>query len=575
MSLAHPEALLLLALLVPVGWLVLRGERRRAAALRAFGEPAVLGQSSVLADPARRARRRALRFLALGLGVVALARPQSGERPATLVRSGRDVLVALDLSRSMRVGDVGTTRLAAAKRVARDLLGRGTGDRLGLVVFGGSAFLQLPLTTDRSAFERFLEAASPDDLGDPATDLSAALAAAAEAFEHEGVRGHRAVLILSDGEGVEGELGPPLAALAEAGIPVFAVGVGSAAGGPVPGDSAEAGEAYHRDHIGRVVVSRLVEAELRTVAERTRGVYARWDDRAALERLGAQLARLPGRPLSGREVPQRADRFQWPLGLGLLSWLAASLVSVAASRRAGRGGRAAPARAMAVASLVALSVPGCGSLGREMRRAERLYEEGRYREAQELYRRLAGSRDDPALRYDLGNALYRMRRYEAAAREFERARRGAVVDSLRQRAAFNLGNAYVRAAEEADRKLELLERAVRAYEAALRLDPGDRDAKWNLELALRRLDEQGQRGSRGRPGLADYGGGDNRERGYQGDDAQVGAMAGGGFGSAEGESAEELSESAARALLEAVQREQLATHDGRRLRRGPVGERDW
>src|SRR5918996_1144758 len=273
-----------LALLVAAGWLVVRAERARRDALARFGELTVLGRGSALASPRRSTTVGALRLVALALGVVALARPQAGERQSELVRTGRDVLVLLDLSRSMGVSDVSTgavsgpnTRLAAAKQLAWDVMSSYPGDRVGLVVFGGSAFLQLPFTSDRASLRLFLDAASPDDLGDPATDVSAALLAAVSAFEHEGETGRRAVLIVTDGESGEGDLDAAAEALRGQELPVFAIGVGSARGGPVPADSADAPEPYHRDHIGRVVVSRLEEGDLRRIAESSGGVFARWN----------------------------------------------------------------------------------------------------------------------------------------------------------------------------------------------------------------------------------------------------------------------------------------------------------
>jgi hypothetical protein len=199
--------------LAAIGWLIVRAERARRDALARFGEIDVLGRGSSLASHRYSTSVWTLRFAALGLGVVALARPQAGERQSELVRTGRDVLVLLDLSRSMGVPDVSTgamsgpgTRLAAAKQLTWDVMSSYPGDRVGLVVFGGSAFLQLPLSSDRASLRLFLDAASSDDLGDPATDVSAALLTAVSAFEHEGEAGRRAVLIVTDGESGEGDL---------------------------------------------------------------------------------------------------------------------------------------------------------------------------------------------------------------------------------------------------------------------------------------------------------------------------------------------------------------------------------
>jgi Ca-activated chloride channel family protein len=561
-SFAYPAVLLLVAALVPLGaWLAARRERERGAALQRFGEPEVLARSSALPDRRRSARGSALQVAALGLGLVALARPQLGERPSELAHTGRDVLVLLDLSRSMNVADAAPTRLTAAKRAGWTVTSASPGDRVGLIVFGGSAFLQLPLTTDHAALRLFLDAASSDDLGDPATDIAAALAAAAKAFEHEGEEGRRAVLLLSDGESGEGGLEESLVELRKEQIPVFAVGIGTAAGGPVPADSSEAPEKYHRDHAGRVVVSRLELGDLRRAVEATGGALARWDRPEEVRRLTERLAHVPVRTLTAQKSQERADRFQWPLALGLLL-LGLEMVI---RRRVPM-----PALARPAVAALALWIAGCSLTAR----GERLYAEGKYSEAYDQFKAALARRRTPLLAYDAGNALYRMRRYEDAAKHFRDA---AAEPPLRQRSLYNLGNALVRASEEATQPAEPLRQAIAAYETALRLDPADMDAKWNLEIALRRLgDDRRSGGSPGRGRNADYGRGDMNTPGYEGNpEAQVGAMAGGGFGSAEGESAEELTPEQARQLLESVQRQELSSHEGRPSERGPKGDRDW
>jgi Ca-activated chloride channel family protein len=240
----------------------------------------------------------------------------------------------LDLSRSMNAADAGPSRLTVAKRLVSDVLAAAPGHRIGLVVFGGSAFLQLPFTTNYAAFQRFLDAASTDDLGDPATDLSNALTAAATIFEHEGERGYQTVLLLSDGEGGPGDPGPVLTRLRKAGVPVVAVGIGSDEGAPVPADSSEAPEQWHRDNVGRVVLSRLEEGDLRRAARETNGSYFRWSNGTA-GMLVSELARLDRRTLNSAEGTERVDRFQWPLGLaiGLLTLAPFGTIRTGRSRR--------------------------------------------------------------------------------------------------------------------------------------------------------------------------------------------------------------------------------------------------
>lgn len=333
MSFAHGGVAAILFLALPLAWWALRRhDHRRKARLADFGQPELLDRASVIASDRMLLFRRSLWLGAAGLGFLALARPQFGERPASLAQEGSDVLVLLDLSRSMNAADAGRSRLEIAKGAVLEVLAGSAGGRFGLVVFGGSAFLQLPLTPDHAAFRRFLEAATTDDLANPATDLSRALSAAATTFEHGGERGFQTVLLLSDGESLEGDIAPALKRLREGGVPVLAVGVGTASGSRIPADSSAAPERWHRDHIGRVVLSRLEEGDLRRAALETDGTYLRWGPGAGAS-LTQLLAGLEKRTMSSRTSSQRADRFQWPLGLAILMLAAEPMFASQRRRR--------------------------------------------------------------------------------------------------------------------------------------------------------------------------------------------------------------------------------------------------
>ncbi len=576
MSFEWPVVLLVALVAVPLlARAVARGLRRRRVELAEFGEPAVLAHGSSLPDERRVARRAWLQLAAVAFGLLALARPQLGEQEADLARTGRDVLVAFDLSRSMTVGDVSPDRLAEAKRATWEMVSAFPGDRVGLLVFGGSAFLQLPLTSDHAAFKLFLDAATPDDLGDPSTDIGNALATAAKVFEHEGEHGHRAVLLVTDGEIDETtDLEKATEGLRGEGIPVFALGVGTTRGGPVPADSSEAPEKWHRDYIGRIATSRLDEASLRKTAALTGGAYARADRPDDVRALRTALARVRTRTLASEQTRERADRFQWPLALAAVALLA-DLALAAGARRRMAVRRRIPVGARAAAAVVLLFLAGgCTRGALDARKGERLYDAGEFAESARLLDQSLAADSTPERAYAAGNAYYRLKRYEIAAARYRDAAGSA---KLRQRSVFNLGNALVRAAEETPERGQLLLDAVAAYEEALRLEPSDRDAKWNLEIAVQRLeDDRMAGGSSGRGRNGDYGRGNMNVPGYEGNpDNSSGAMAGGGYGSAEGESVQELDADEARQLLEAVQREQLATHEGRPSHSGPSRIRDW
>ncbi len=558
---------MVLPVLACAAWAGHRELRWRRQRLESFGHPEQLAAVSSLIPRRRQQVQVALWSGAIGLLVLALARPQLGEQPASLAQKGRDVLVLLDLSRSMNAGDVGVTRLEASKQLVKELSAGSAGSRLGLVVFGGSAFLQLPLTSDHAAFGRFLDAATTDDLANPGTDLSRALSAAATTFEHEGQRGFQTAVLVSDGESVEGDAGPAIKRLRDAGVPVFAVGVGTKAGAPIPADTTAAPERWHRDHIGRVVQSRLEDGDLRRVARETSGGYLEWGPGIGTK-LATELAKLEKRLLASRPSPERADRFQWPLGIALLMLALEPVIGRRSRKKSWVTGR------FPLAIMAGMLVAGCSSGLGDARRGERLYRAGNFPQAYQAFQHAFDASGDPALRYDLGVVFYRMKRYENAVKSFREA---AIVPHLKQRSYYNLGNTYVRLAEEAAEKDEPLRLAIAAYEEALRQDPADSLAKWNLELAIRRRGEDRESGgSSGRGRSADYGRGNMNVPGYEGNpEAAVGAMAGGGYGSGEGESAEELSEAEARALVEAVEREQLSSHEGRQSSGGGAGQKDW
>ncbi len=584
MSLFAEHSAFALFLVLPALWLIGRHAlAQRAESLRRFGNPALLARSSALPTTAPATVRTALRWIALVLLVLALARPQFGRQPKALARTGRDLIVALDLSRSMKADDVGGTRLRLAKRLAWQLAAARPGDRIGLVIFGGAGFLQLPPTSDLAAFQLFLDAASPDDIGDPATNLVAGLKVAERALRREGTAvGSRAVLLLTDGERSEGAIDPILELYRKAKLPVFAVGVGTAEGARVPNDSGDAEGAWHLDNIGRPVISRLDENVLREVALASGGSYARFDDRAALETMTRALATLEARTLASEPATEPQERYQWPLFAAIMLLLAELLPGsrggsgITAQRTPSPAARTRPARLAAVVggSAALLLLLSCTPAQRGAARGQQLYDQGKYLEAYEAYQGVLRQQGGPDVRYNAGNSLYRLKQYSEAAKTYRDALGGGD-DKLRTATYFNMGNSFVRAAEDANALSGYLERADDAYEEALRLNPADRDAKWNLEIALQRGGDPGQQGSRGLGGRADYGRG-SHEEGYEGNrESAVGAMAGGGQGGDEGESAEELDEQQARSLLESVERQQLSTHEGHRTKSGAGGGRDW
>lgn len=323
LAFARPWALVALLVLVSVVIaLIARAARLRRRDLARFGDPALLARAAPLPSTAARAARATLRVLALALIALALARPQWGTGSRADRRAGGDVLFLLDLSRSMTARDApaAASRLDAAKRAASAVARQLPDARVGLLVFGGSGFLQLAPTLDHSTFERFLDGATPADFPDPATNLEAAADLAAATAAREGDSTGVALVLLSDGEDVEGKLMTAIGAFRAARIRVSTVGVGSPGGATIPDSDAAGAVAPHRDWAGRVVVTRLEERNLRDIARLTGGAYVRWSGSTAELRPVVDAVRgVETRARRSSVSEPLVERFQWPLALALVA----------------------------------------------------------------------------------------------------------------------------------------------------------------------------------------------------------------------------------------------------------------
>ena len=318
-------AYLLLPALMALEWWA---AARRRAALDRFGERGRIERLTASVDRGGRMARTALVLAAVVLLVTALARPQFGDRVDTVRREGQDVVVALDLSASMAAEDIAPSRLAAARLAVGRLIERLDGDRIGLVAFAGEAFVQSPLTLDYAAATLFLNAMEPDLIPVPGTDLGQALEVALEGFGEAGERG-RQVVIITDGEDHEGAVDAAVERAVDEGVRVYAVGMGSTEGVPIPSfDETGAPNGFLRDEEGGVVTTRLDDVTLQRLADRTGGAYyhAAAGSGAAFERLVEELTGGEGGEIESREVTRYEEQYQIFLGLALLLLVAEALL---------------------------------------------------------------------------------------------------------------------------------------------------------------------------------------------------------------------------------------------------------
>jgi Ca-activated chloride channel family protein len=293
------------------------------------------GRQGASAHAAARQRRwqAALVAVAVFCLAVALAGPRYGTQLREVQQEGLDVIIALDVSESMRAEDVAPSRLARAKYEINELLDDFAGSRVGLIVFAGEAFLQCPLTSDFGAVRLFLDAAGPQLIPTQGTDFEEALRVAAQAFDTaEGGPDFvedraRALLVISDGENHEGGFGPTLTTLQAAGVAVFAAGVGGTEGAPIPVYRQGRLVGYKTDRNGQTVQTTLHESSLRDLV--LDGAYYRIGRTGSdLPQITAALARLDRSVVATETFEAYAEQYQWPLAVGLFLLLVERFVAV-------------------------------------------------------------------------------------------------------------------------------------------------------------------------------------------------------------------------------------------------------
>lgn len=273
MSFAHAWVLhFFWALPILIFFLIVSGRKRRREILR-LASPNLLVRIMPVEGRTRRMVRAVLLVAAISAAVFALSGPQWGEKLQDVSRRGVDIMVAMDVSKSMLVSDVKPNRLARSRREIADLMKVMKGDRIGLVAFAGDAFLLCPLTLDYGAVDMFLSQITPDVLNSSGTDIGKAIDTAAASFDTQSTA-DRVILLLTDGEDNEGRGLAAAKKAAAQGIKIFVFGIGDPAGGPLPSEKGS----LRRDNSGKIIVSRLNEASLAQIAEVSNGVYARSTD---------------------------------------------------------------------------------------------------------------------------------------------------------------------------------------------------------------------------------------------------------------------------------------------------------
>ncbi|RYD32992.1 MAG: VWA domain-containing protein, partial [Verrucomicrobiaceae bacterium] len=421
-----------------LAWSWRRFDAGQRAALAKFAAARLLPKLTTSISPVRRRLKRGLMLAGVALLFTALARPQSGFEMRETHRRGLELVFAVDTSKSMLAQDVKPDRLTRARLGVTDLLDRLQGDGVGLIAFAGTAFLQCPVTLDYNAFRESLNALDTGTIPAGGTNIAGAIREAEAVFEERGAS-EKILVLMTDGEDLDGDGITAAEAAGKKGVKIFTVGVGSGNGELVPVPSANGGTEFARDAKGQLVKSQLDETVLKKIAEVSGGMY---------QPLGAQggglntiydqgLAGFKRGDLSSRETKVPLERFQWPLAAALLCLMADWMIGdrrraaavpaepvVSSAETVRKAPVTSPARAAvgagaAVAVVLTVLTPP-GARAATPQSAEQAYQKGDYSQAHQDYAATAAKEPGrPELQFNTGSAAYKAGDYSQAVAGFQ------------------------------------------------------------------------------------------------------------------------------------------------------------
>ena len=282
--------------------------RRKRRQLAEFGDPELVSELMPDASKARPVVKFSLLMVALTLLIMAAARPQYGQKEKTVKRQGIEVMIALDISNSMMAEDVAPNRLDRAKQMLSKMIDHMVDDKVGLVVFAGEAYTQLPITCDYVSAKMFLNTITPALIPTQGTAIGAALETSIRSFGSQESDAGRAIILITDGENHEDDAIAAAKHARELGIRVFVVGIGKPEGSPIP---IAGTNNYIKDRSGQVVVSRLNEDMCQQIAQAGNGIYVRCDNtNTAMRALQQELDRIATAELETKVYADYNEQYQ-------------------------------------------------------------------------------------------------------------------------------------------------------------------------------------------------------------------------------------------------------------------------
>ncbi len=469
--------------------------KKRQALLSQFIETRLLGSLLAGLSPARIKLRLACLVLAVAGVILALARPQWGFTWEEVKQRGLDIVVAVDTSKSMLATDIAPNRLARAKLAVQDLVKLARSDRLGLVAFAGTAYLQCPLTRDDAAFRQSLDMLDVNLIPQGGTAIGEAIQTALTAFKEED--NHKVLVLFTDGEDHDSQAFEIAQRAAAEGLKIFTIGIGTTDGEMLRVPSQAGALDYVRDEQGNAVKSRLNDTLLQQLAGASQGgFYLPLRGARAIETLYEKgLVPLPKAESGEKLVRRYHERFHWPLLAAIILLMIEVLLPERKRPRLQSPvpSPQSPAASGAAATLALAFALACPDLlAASPSSALRQYQNGQYKSAQKEFEDLAKRRkDDSRLHYNAGASAFRARDLDSAVKHFEQAL-GAEDLKLQEEAYYNRGSTLFQLGEanpDPKQRKETWQKSLQDFESSMKLNPQDADAKHNYEFVKRQLQE--------------------------------------------------------------------------------------
>lgn len=314
--------------LIPLMLLLFLWQKRwKKKARERFAESALFDQMNPLYSDVKFNTKFILFLLAFTFLIIGVANPQIGTKLEEIKREGIDLIVALDVSNSMKAEDLSPNRLERAKRAMLQLVDELKNDRLGIIVFAGQAYTQLPITTDYSAAKLFLGSVDTDMIPTQGTAIGAAIDLAIESFDYES-GGNKALIVVTDGENHEDDAIEAAGKAEKKGIKVYTIGMGTPNGAPIPTFRNGQKNGFRQDGAGNTVVSSLNEEMLAEIAAEGKGLYVRATNAdAGFSKILDELSGLEKSEFESQVYTDYEDRFQFFIGIAVILLLISLLIS--------------------------------------------------------------------------------------------------------------------------------------------------------------------------------------------------------------------------------------------------------